>query len=101
MIESNLHEQIILSLHWLYSVKNKVIPNRNSFIQNHGMNRIRGNKILFDHNYIVKVNHKVLQELDYDDDLAIYLYGKKDQLNKIAKKAYGKNKLYECKNVLN
>ena len=48
------------------------------------MSRMRGNQILFHHDCIVKVNHKVLQELDYDDNLVIYLYSEKDQLDEIA-----------------
>ena len=64
------------------------------------MNRIRGNQILFHHDCIVKVNHEVLQESDYDDDLIVFLYGEKDQLDEMAKKAYGTNKLYARGNVL-
>ena len=56
LIEPNLHKQIILSLNWLYSVNIKVMTNRKGFIQTHGMNRIRGNKILFHHNCIIKIN---------------------------------------------
>ena len=51
-------------------------------MKTYSMNRMRGNQILFYHYFIVKV----LQELDYYDDLVVFLYGEKDQLNEITKK---------------
>ena len=69
-------------------------------MQTHGMNKIRGNQILFHHDSVIKVNHDTLQESDYDDDLVVFLYGEKDKLDEMAKKAYGTNKLYARKNVL-
>ena len=69
----NLHEQIILSLNRLYSVRIKVMPNGKGFMQTHGMNKIRGNQILFHHDCVIKVNHEALQESDYDDDLVVFI----------------------------
>ena len=69
-------------------------------MQTHGMNRIRGNEILFHHDCIMKVNHEYLQESDYDDDLVVLLYSEKNELDEMAKKAYGTNKLYARKSVL-
>ena len=84
----------------LYSVRIKVIPNGNGFMQTYDMNKIRVNQILFHHNCVIKVNYEALQESDYDDDLVVFLYGEKDKLDEMAKKAYGTNKLYARKNVL-
>ena len=64
------------------------------------MYRMRENQILFHHDCIIKVNHEVFQESDYDDDLVVFLYDEKDQFHEIAKKAYGTNKLYARRNVL-
>ena len=50
------------------------------------MYRMRGNQILFYHDFIIKVNHEVFQESDYDDDLVVFLYGEKDQLDEMEKK---------------
>lgn len=64
------------------------------------MNGMRGNQILFYHNCITKINHEDLQESDYENDINIYLYSNKNELNNIAKRAYGIYKLYAWKNIL-
>lgn len=100
LIKPNLHEQIILSLNRLYSVRIKVMPNGKGFMQTHGMNKMRGNQILFHHDCITKVNHEVLQESDYENDINMYLYGDKNELDNMAKIAYGKCKLYAQRKIL-
>ena len=76
------------------------MPNGKGFMQTHGMNKMRGNQILFHHDCITKVNHEVLQESDYENDINIYLYSDDNELKNMAKRVYGTCKLYVHKNVL-
>ena len=65
------------------------MPNGKGFMPTHGMNKMRGNQILFHHDCITKVNHEVLQESDFNDNLNVYLYRNKEELDRMAKIAYG------------
>ena len=76
------------------------MPNGKGFMQTHGMNKMRGNQILFHHDCITKVNHEVLEESDFNDNLNVYLYGNKEELDRMAKIAYGTCKLYARGKVL-
>ena len=48
---------------------------------------MRGNKILFHHNFITKVNYKVLNDTDLNNDITMYLYDNKKEINRLEKKS--------------
>ena len=61
---------------------------------------MRGNQILFYHNFMTKVNYEILKEYNINNDINTYLYSNKDELNRLAKRAYVIYKLYLQKNIL-
>lgn len=67
------------------------------------MNRInimRGNKILFHHNFITKVNYKVLNDTDLNNDITMYLYDNKKEINRLEKKSIWYMQTIQKKNLL-
>ena len=51
-------------------------------MQTHGMNKVKGNQILFHREYVIKVNHEALQQSDYYVDLVVFNMVKKTNLMK-------------------
>ncbi|KAL3931624.1 MAG: hypothetical protein SGBAC_011222 [Bacillariaceae sp.] len=98
--EPNLHEQLILSTNRLYSATIKVHPNGSGFQQNHGMNAMRGNQVLFAHDSVSQVNHATITDDELDAVLTVQFYNDRDQVDSLARKAYGTSKLFARTRVL-